>query len=128
LWLLSKGCRSEREKPPRHSKSGTFTKGKTEMKKALVLAAALSAGLSMAATHASAADGQEKCFGVSMAGQNECAAGPGTTCAGTSKVDYQGNSWKLVPAGTCEDMSFTTADGRMVHGSLTKLDRDLPAM
>ena len=43
----------------------------------------------------------EKCFGVSMAGKNDCAAGPGTTCAGTSKTDYQGNSWKLVPAGTC---------------------------
>jgi uncharacterized membrane protein len=43
----------------------------------------------------------EKCFGVSMAGKNDCAAGPGTTCAGTSKVDYQGNAWKNVPAGTC---------------------------
>ncbi len=98
------------------------------MKNALVLAAALSAGLTMAATDASAAGNQEKCFGVALAGQNECAAGPGTTCAGTSKVDYQGNSWKLVPAGTCEDMTFTTADGRTVHGSLSKLDRDLPEM
>ncbi len=43
----------------------------------------------------------EKCYGVSMAGKNDCAAGPGTTCAGTSKVDYQGNAWKNVPAGTC---------------------------
>ena len=43
----------------------------------------------------------EKCFGVSMAGKNDCAAGAGTTCAGTSKTDYQGNSFKLVPAGTC---------------------------
>ena len=43
----------------------------------------------------------EKCYGVSMAGKNQCAAGPGTTCAGTSKVDYQGNSWTLVPKGTC---------------------------
>jgi uncharacterized membrane protein len=43
----------------------------------------------------------EKCYGVSMAGKNDCAAGPGTTCAGTSKVDYQGNAWKHVPAGTC---------------------------
>ncbi|MBG6070322.1 MULTISPECIES: DUF2282 domain-containing protein [unclassified Polaromonas] len=43
----------------------------------------------------------EKCFGVSLAGKNDCAAGPGTTCAGTSKVDYQGNAWKQVPAGTC---------------------------
>jgi uncharacterized membrane protein len=43
----------------------------------------------------------EKCYGVSDAGKNDCAAGPGTTCAGTSKVDYQGNAWKLVPKGTC---------------------------
>ena len=43
----------------------------------------------------------EKCFGVSTAGKNDCAAGAGTTCAGTSKTDYQGNSFKLVPAGTC---------------------------
>jgi uncharacterized membrane protein len=43
----------------------------------------------------------EKCYGVSLAGKNDCAAGPGTTCAGTSKVDYQGNAWKNVPTGTC---------------------------
>jgi len=43
----------------------------------------------------------EKCYGVSMAGKNDCAAGPGTTCAGTSKVDYQGNAWKNVATGTC---------------------------
>lgn len=43
----------------------------------------------------------EKCYGVSMAGKNDCAAGPGTTCAGTSKTDYQPNAWKNVPAGTC---------------------------
>ena len=46
-------------------------------------------------------DAVEKCYGVSMAGKNDCAAGPGTTCAGTSKVDYQGNAWKNVPKGTC---------------------------
>lgn len=43
----------------------------------------------------------EKCYGVAMAGKNDCAAGPGTTCAGTSKVNYQGNAWKNVPVGTC---------------------------
>lgn len=97
------------------------------MKKAMILGAALSAAVSMAATQQAAADGaKEKCFGVSLAGQNDCAAGPGTTCAGTSTVDYQGNAWKLVPAGTCEDMSFTTADGREVTGSLDALERDIP--
>ncbi len=69
------------------------------------------------------ADEKEKCYGVSLAGANDCAAGPGTTCAGTSTVDYQGNAWTLVPAGTCETMELP--DGRM--GSLSALDRDLPA-
>ncbi len=63
-----------------------------------------------------------KCYGVAMAGENDCKAGPGTTCAGTSKVDYQGNAWKLVPAGTCESMDLPGDRS----GSLTKLDRDLP--
>ena len=58
----------------------------------------------------------EKCFGVSMAGKNDCAAGAGTTCAGTSKVDYQGNSWKHVAKGTCSTMK--TPKGM---GSLTPL-------
>ena len=64
--------------------------------------AALASGAAMAQDKAM--DGKtamEKCFGVSMAGKNDCAAGAGTTCAGTSKTDYQGNSFKLVPAGTC---------------------------
>ncbi len=91
--------------------------------KTLALVGAVAAAVSGIATTASAADGKEKCFGVSMAGKNDCAAGPGTTCAGTSKVDYQGNAWTLVDAGTCETMELP--DGRM--GSLEALDRDLPA-
>ncbi|MBA3511133.1 DUF2282 domain-containing protein [Sphingomonas sp.] len=43
----------------------------------------------------------EKCYGVALAGKNDCKAGAGTTCAGTSKVDYQGNAYKMVKAGTC---------------------------
>jgi uncharacterized membrane protein len=58
----------------------------------------------------------EKCYGVALAGKNDCAAGPGTTCAGTSKVDYQGNAWKNVPAGTCTDIE--TPKGK---GSLTPI-------
>lgn len=56
----------------------------------------------------------EKCYGVALAGQNDCYAGAGTTCAGTSKTDYQGNAFKLVPTGTCTSMQ--TPKG---HGSLT---------
>ena len=58
----------------------------------------------------------EKCYGVAKAGQNDCAAGPGTTCAGTSVRDYQGNAWKHVPAGTCT--SIRTPRGA---GSLTPI-------
>lgn len=49
----------------------------------------------------------EKCYGVALAGKNDCAAGPGTTCAGTSTADYQGNAWKNVPTGECETMGGT---------------------
>ena len=82
------------------------------------------AGLAGTAT----AQEQEKCFGVSLAGENDCAAGPGTTCAGTSTVDYQGNAWTLVPAGTCGDIELPAmADGSERMGSLEALERDLPA-
>jgi uncharacterized membrane protein len=91
--------------------------------KTLAVAGSLAAALSAHfVTPAAAEDAKEKCFGVALAGQNDCAAGPGTTCAGTSKVDYQGNSWKLVPAGTCATMELP--DGRM--GAMEALDRDLP--
>ena len=55
----------------------------------------------------------EKCYGVAMAGKNDCAAGPGTTCAGTSKADYQGNAWKNVPAGTCTSMKTPKGMGSL---------------
>jgi len=80
---------------------------------------ALAAGAAMAQDAKPMADKMaavEKCYGVSMAGKNDCAAGPGTTCAGTSKMDYQGNAWKNVPAGTCATMK--TPKGM---GSLTPL-------
>ncbi len=70
---------------------------------AVALAAALSAALTITATPAVAEEvGNDKCYGVALKGKNDCKAGPGTTCAGTSKVDYQGNAWKSVPKGTCE--------------------------
>ncbi|QWT19086.1 DUF2282 domain-containing protein [Bacillus sp. NP157] len=58
----------------------------------------------------------EKCWGVAKAGQNDCAAGPGTTCAGTAKADFQKNAWKNVPTGTCT--TIATPNG---HGTLTKV-------
>jgi uncharacterized membrane protein/AraC-like DNA-binding protein len=68
---------------------------------AVALALALGAAFTSLPAAAQAAD-KEKCFGVALKGKNDCAAGPGTTCAGTSKIDYQGNAWSLVPKGSCE--------------------------
>lgn len=100
--------------------------------KALVLTAfAAAVSATAAAVPASAAD-NVKCYGVSMAGKNDCAAGAGTTCAGTSKVDYQGNAWTLVQEGTCESAEPVLADGTKVMlpegkmGSMMALERDLP--
>ena len=65
---------------------------------------------------------KEKCYGVSLKGKNDCAAGPGTTCAGTSTADYQGNAWSLVPKGTCVGMKLPGDR----TGSLQPLKRDVP--
>ena len=70
--------------------------------------AALAQGAALAADK-SARPAMEKCYGVSLAGQNDCAAGPGTSCAGTSKVDHQGNAWSMVPKGTCEKTASKTS-------------------
>ena len=87
--------------------------------RSLALAAAALAALSsqaLAADEKKAGDSAaatEKCYGVALAGKNDCAAGAGTTCAGTSKVDYQGNSWKAVPKGTCTTMKTPKGNGSL---------------
>jgi uncharacterized membrane protein len=84
------------------------------------IAASIALGLAAAATTARAADpaapAMEKCYGISLAGKNDCKAGAGTSCAGSSKTDYQGDAWKLVKAGTCT--SIKTPKG---VGSLTPI-------
>lgn len=55
----------------------------------------------------------EKCYGVALKGHNDCEAGAGTTCAATSTVDYQGNSWKVVPKGTCTTMKTPVGFGSL---------------
>ncbi|WP_373028253.1 DUF2282 domain-containing protein [Sulfitobacter sp.] len=95
--------------------------------KTFAVAGAVAAALAAHSTPADAA-AKEKCYGVALAGANDCAAGPGTTCAGSSVTDFQGNSWTLVDAGTCESMELPEmADGSARKGSLEPLDRDLPA-
>lgn len=83
----------------------------TTATKSLALLGAVAAAVSAHGVTEAQAQANEKCFGVSLAGENDCAAGPGTTCAGTSTVDYQGNAWTLVPVGTCGDIDLP--DGRM---------------
>lgn len=96
--------------------------------KSLAVAASVAAAITTVTAHSAAAMGKEKCYGVSLAGKNDCAAGAGTTCAGTSTVDYQGNAWTLVDAGTCAEIELPAmADGSPRMGSLEALDRDLPA-
>ncbi|HCY62224.1 MAG TPA: hypothetical protein DHV59_05220 [Oxalobacteraceae bacterium] len=56
----------------------------------------------------------EKCYGVALAGQNDCAAGPGSACMGAAKVDYQGDAWKEVPAGTCTSIKTPKGNGSLV--------------
>jgi uncharacterized membrane protein len=92
---------------------------KTATTLSLALAGALATALAGVSTPDAAHAGEkEKCFGVSLKGENDCAAGPGTTCAATSKVDYQGNAWKLVPKGTC-----TTIETPFGPGSLEPIKR-----
>ena len=109
----------------------------------VAIATAVSAAISAAETKSNAtgaaaatvaevktAGKREKCYGISLAGQNDCAAGGGTTCAGSSTVDYQGNAWTLVPEGDCKKYGtaggeYALPDGR--KGSLFALRRDLHA-
>lgn len=76
--------------------------------------AALAAGAALAQDKGATIKGEkERCYGISLAGQNDCAAGPGTTCAGTNKADYQGNAWKYVAKGTCEATKTPTGKGSL---------------
>jgi len=77
----------------------------------LALAVAGTALASNASAQAKPA--MEKCYGIAKAGKNDCKAGAGTTCAGTSKADYQGNAWKLVKAGTCVNTKTPKGNGSL---------------
>ena len=87
---------------------------------AFALAAALGSALAMSATPGAAAEtaaaSKERCYGIAMAGKNDCAAGAGTSCAGSSKTDHQANAWKYVPTGTCtktESKTSSTGYGQL---------------
>ena len=95
----------------------------TSTKIAALTASAFALSLATAVAHADdddhmAADGQERCYGVSLAGENDCASTGNNSCAGTSTIDYDGHAWTYVDAGTCEDIQTPYGPG-----SLTPVDR-----
>lgn len=76
--------------------------------------ALLASGTALAQDKGASIKGEkERCYGISMAGKNDCAAGPGTSCAGTSKTDYQANAWKYVAKGTCTTMKTPKGMGSL---------------
>jgi uncharacterized membrane protein len=80
--------------------------------------ASLGAAVAVVSTagHAAAAadtSAKEKCYGIALAGKNDCAAGAGTTCAGTSRRDFQGNAWKYVAKGTCTAIKTPKGNGSL---------------
>jgi uncharacterized membrane protein len=94
----------------------------------LALAGALISALALASSQVQAADngdkagsGKEKCYGVALAGRNDCAAGGSNTCAGASKIDYDKAAWKFVPKGTCSSISVKLKDGTTRQGSLAPI-------
>jgi uncharacterized membrane protein len=85
---------------------------------AATIAGSFAAALTIIATAAMAAPKppqptMDKCFGVALKGDNDCAAGAGTTCAGTAAADYQGNAWKYVPKGTCATIKTPKGTGSL---------------
>lgn len=78
----------------------------------LAMTAGVAAGLAATPVAAQKAP-VEKCYGVSKAGKNDCAAGPGTSCAGTSTRDYQGNAWTYVKKGTCTSIKTPKGNGSL---------------
>jgi uncharacterized membrane protein len=115
----NEGCeRNERDDAPPFAEEAMQTELEKSMKtivSSLVLAGAVTTALATVAVagpltkaeaDAAVAAHKEKCFGVALKGQNDCAAGPGTTCQGTSTADFQGNAWKFVQGGTCTSIQL----------------------
>jgi len=81
---------------------------------ALAAAGSLLATAASAQTRTDMKPGMEKCFGIALAGKNDCKAGAGTSCAGTAKINYQGNAWKLVKAGSCTGIKTPKGNGSLI--------------
>jgi len=75
------------------------------MSNKLLVSAALAAVISSGVIAPVEAAGKEKCYGVALAGQNDCANLAGThSCAGQSTIDNDKGEWKIVEKGTCSTL------------------------
>jgi uncharacterized membrane protein len=90
---------------------------KTTATLATLALTALASGIALAEDMPKDKSNMEKCYGVALAGKNDCKAGAGTSCAGTSKMDYQGNAWKYVPKGTCATIKTPKGTGSLTEKS-----------
>lgn len=93
---------------------------------AALVAGAMTAAIGMTASVQPAHAAKIKCYGVAKAGQNDCAAGPGTTCAGTSTIDYQSNAWKYVEAASCDSIDVMI-NGKKMKGLMKADDSNIPS-
>ena len=78
----------------------------------LAILGSLASAIAVMAVPAAADEAKEKCFGVALKGQNDCAAGA-HSCAGSSTIDYDGQSFKVVPKGTCTSMKTSKGMGML---------------
>ncbi len=86
------------------------------MKTTHIAAAAVLAALTAGAANAGPVapqPGMDKCYGISLAGKNDCKAGAGTSCAGTSHSNYQGDAWKYVAKGSCTSIKTPKGSGSL---------------
>jgi uncharacterized membrane protein len=96
----------------RPASSASATLSSSSLSTGLTAALTIAISTAFLATPVAAAEpakAQEKCFGVALKGKNDCAAGPGTSCAGSSKLDHQSDAWVFVPKGTCEKVASKTS-------------------
>lgn len=84
---------------------------------AVIVAAVAAAAAADAGAQQSGAE-RERCYGISMAGANDCASTGNNSCAGTAKADHDRGAWKYVAKGTCTSIEVTLKDGRKRMGSL----------
>ena len=89
----------------------------------LALAAAVGSAVAMSAPASAqqASGDKEKCYGIALAGKNDCAATGNNSCAGTSKMDFDKGAWKYVAKGTCTSMEVKLKGGAKRMGSLTPI-------